>query len=104
MGKPKSKRSRIRLFSFAAAVVLALSVFAIAGTVRANRYERQLRASGERALAELDDSLSSMQTNLQKGVYANTAPMLGTMATELWREATSAKSSLAVLPLSDTTA
>lgn len=102
MGKPKSKRRRIRLFSFAAAVVLALSVFAIAGTVRANRYERQLRASGERALAELDDSLSSMQTNLQKGVYANTAPMLGTMATELWREATSAKSSLAVLPLSDT--
>ncbi len=102
MGKPKSRRNRIRLFSFAAAVVLTLSVFAIVGTVRANRFERQLHASGERALAELDTALSNMQTDLKKGAYANTPPMLGTMATELWREASAAKSSLSVLPLADT--
>ena len=46
MEKTMSKRSKIRAFSFLAAVLLTLSVFAISGTVRANRLQRQLRANG----------------------------------------------------------
>lgn len=101
MEKTMSKRSKIRAFSFAAAVLLTLSVFAISGTVRANRLQRQLRVTGERALCDLDTYLNNIQVNLEKGVYANTPPMIGTVATDLWREATGAKSSLAALPLNE---
>lgn len=102
MGKTHSRRGRIRLLSFLAAVLLTLSVFAVSGAVRAARYERQLRVSGERALATLDDALRSMQADLQKGVYANTPPMLGDTATRLSLESAAAKNSLAALPLADT--
>lgn len=101
MGKTHSRRGRIRLFSFLAAVLLTLSAFAVSGAVRAARYERQLRVSGERALATLDDALRSMQADLQKGVYANTPPMLGDTATRLSLESAAAKNSLAALPLTD---
>ena len=63
---------------------------------------RQIRIARERALCELDTYISNINTNLQKGAYANTPTMLGTMASQLRREATGAKSSLAVLPLSET--
>lgn len=102
MEKTMSKRSKIRAFSFAAAVLLALSIFAISGTVRANRLQRQLRVTSERALCDLDTYLNNIQVNLEKGVYASTPPMIGTVATDLWREATGAKSSLSALPLSET--
>ena len=101
MEKTMSKRSKIRAFSFAAAVLLTLSVFAISGTVRANRLQRQLRVTGDRALCDLDTYLNNIQVNLEKGVYANTPPMIGTVATDLGREATGAKSSLAALPLNE---
>lgn len=102
MEKTMPKRSKIRAFSFAAALLLTLSVFAISGTVRANRLQRQLRVTSERALCDLDTYLNNIQVNLEKGVYASTPPMIGTVATDLWREATGAKSSLSALPLGET--
>ncbi len=102
MEKTMSKRTKIRLYAYALAVISVLLVFAIVGNVRAARMTRQIRVARERALCELDAYLSNINTDLKKGVYANTPTMLGTMASELRREATGAKSSLSVLPLSET--
>lgn len=102
MEKTMSRRGKIRVIAFPAAVFIILLVFAVTGTVRADRLQRQLRATSERALSELDAYLSNMQTDLKKGVYANTPTMIGSMANELRREATAAKSSLAILPLAET--
>lgn len=101
MEKMMSRRSKIRLFAYAASVLAVLLTYAIWGNVRAGRMEQQVRLSSERALCELDIYLSNIHTDLKKGAYANTPTMLGSMATGLLREATGAKSSLSVLPLTD---
>ncbi len=100
MKKEITRRGKIRAFSYAATVFSVLLVFAIAGNVRAAHLQRQVRLSGERALCELDTYLTTIYTDLQKGVYAATPPMLGTLSEELHRAATGAKTSLSVLPLS----
>lgn len=100
MKKEITRRGKIRAFSYAAAVFAVLLVFAIAGNIRAAHLQRQVRLSGERALCELDTYITTIYTDLQKGVYAATPPMLGTLSEELHRAATGAKTSLSVLPLS----
>lgn len=96
-----SKRGKIRIFLFIGALFLALLITAIIGNVKSAKYERQVLLSQQRALTELDGYISNISTSLEKGVYANTPTMLDTMATELSREATGAKSSLSSLPLSN---
>lgn len=101
MEKTITKRTKIRLCAYTLAVFTVLLTFSIVGNVRASRMTRQIRIARERALCELDTYISNINTDLQKGVYANTPTMLGTMASQLRREATGAKSSLSVLPLSE---
>ncbi len=62
---------------------------------------RQLNAASQRSLAELDSYISSINSDLTKGLYVNTAPMLENMANELTRDAAGAKSALSSLELSD---
>lgn len=100
MKKEITRRGKIRAFSYAATLFSVLLVFAIAGNVRAANLQRQVRLSSERALCELDTYLTTIYTDLQKGVYTATPPMLGTLSEELHRAATGAKTSLSVLPLS----
>lgn len=95
-----TKRGKIRVFSFGAAVFCVLLTFAVVGNVRAAKLQRQVRLSSERALCELDTYLDTIYTDLQKGVYTVTPPMLGGLSEELHRAATGAKTSLSVLPLS----
>ncbi len=102
MEKNMSKRRKVRLLAYTLAAFTVLLTFSVVGNVRAARMTRQIRIARERALCELDTYISNINTNLQKGAYANTPTMLGTMASQLRREATGAKSSLAVLPLSET--
>lgn len=100
MEKMMSKRGKIRLASFLVFVFCVLSVFAISGNIRAKKSQQQMELVSERALSDLDAYVSNMQVSLEKGIYANTTPMLGTLATNLWREATGAKTTLSVLPIS----
>lgn len=102
MEKTMSKRRKVRLLAYTLAAFTVLLTFSVVGNVRAARMTRQIRIARERALCELDTYISNINTNLQKGAYANTPTMPGTMASQLRREATGAKSSLAVLPLSET--
>lgn len=95
-----TKRGKIRLYAFGVAAFSVLLVFALVGNIQAAALRRQVRISGERALCELDIYLDSMQTDLGKGMYASTSPMLGSLAENLHRAATGAKTSLSVLPLS----
>lgn len=95
-----TKRGKIRVFSLGTALLCVLLTFAIIGNVRAAKLQRQVRLSSERALCELDTYLSTIYTDLQKGIYTVTPPMLGSLSEELHRAATGAKTSLSVLPLS----
>ena len=97
-----SRRGKIRVRLYASVLILVLfSVFVI-NAQKASELSRQLNADAERSLSTLEACMSSINTNLTKGLYANTTPMLSSMAISLTRDAASAKNSLSALPLSDT--
>lgn len=101
MEKVKSRRKRIRLVLYVGTLVLVLSAGLLVSHISAKRMSRELNASGQRSLAQLDSYISSISSDLVKGMYVNTSPMLESMSNELTRDAAGAKSALSALPVSD---
>lgn len=101
MRKVSHRRRWVRAASFLTALILVLGVFAIRNYSQAESYRLQVEHNYQRSLNELNDYVSNIQTSLNKGIYANTPPMISILANNLWREAAGAKSSMGQLPLSD---
>lgn len=97
-----SRRGKIRVRLYVSVLVLVLFSAFVINAQKASELSRQLNADAERSLSTLEACMSSINTNLTKGLYANTTPMLSSMAISLTRDAASAKNSLSALPLSDT--
>lgn len=97
----KSKRNLIRIISFICAAIVALSAAAVSNYVRAEKLDRINTNSQQRALTELTTCMSNIQQGLSKEFYTATAPMAEKLSSEIWREASQAKSCLSVLPVSD---
>ena len=97
-----SRRGKIRVRLYASVLILVLFSAFVINAQKASELSRQLNADAERSLSTLEACMSSINTNLTKGLYANTTPMLSSMAISLTRDAASAKNSLLALPLSDT--
>ena len=97
-----SRRGKIRVRLYASVLILVLFSAFVINAQKASELSRQLNADAERSLSTLEACMSSISTNLTKGLYANTTPMLSSMAISLTRDAASAKNSLSALPLSDT--
>lgn len=97
-----SRRGKIRVRLYASVLFLVLFSAFVINAQKASELSRQLNADAERSLSTLEACMSSINTNLTKGLYANTTPMLSSMAISLTRDAASAKNSLSALPLSDT--
>ena len=96
--KALSVRTKARIVLYLSAVILVLGIFSIIQTVKANKYERETMITRQMALISLDEYLNNISTNLEKTIYANTPAMLSRLSTEMWREASSAKKSLSMLP------
>lgn len=96
-----SRRGKIRVRLYASVLILVLFSAFVINAQKASELSRQLNADAERSLSTLEACMSSINTNLTKGLYANTTPMLSSMAISLTRDAASAKNSLSALPLSD---
>lgn len=97
-----SRRGKIRVRLYTSVLILVLFSAFVINAQKASELSRQLNADAERSLSTLEACMSSINTNLTKGLYANTTPMLSSMAISLTRDAASAKNSLSALPLSDT--
>lgn len=97
-----SRRGKIRVRLYASVLILVLFSAFVINAQKASELSRQLNADAERSLSTFEACMSSINTNLTKGLYANTTPMLSSMAISLTRDAASAKNSLSALPLSDT--
>ena len=98
-----TKQRTIQLISVAAAAFFALSAVAVSGYLLAGRYQRNLEYDYRRAFHELSTYVATMESTLEKASYANTATQQNGIAAKLIREASGAKSSLAILPLRDDT-
>lgn len=97
----KTKRGKIRVFSFTAAAIFALGAFGISESVKRKSYERMISISQQRALNELGAYLDNIELSLKKGKYAASAPMISNLASSLWRDATGAKTSLSQLGMDE---
>ncbi len=92
-------RATVRIISFSLAIVLVLSCFAIGGYRLAETYRANLEYTYLRALSDLSNYISNIETTLTKGVYANTAPLQYGISAKLLSESNGAKGALAGLPL-----
>ncbi|HZK22136.1 MAG TPA: PepSY1/2 domain-containing protein [Oscillospiraceae bacterium] len=98
MKKDMSRRLRIRSVSFLTSLIIVLAIWGGVNFAKVNKYERNLNAAQQRALSNLSTYMDSISSNLQKGIYANTSPMLANIASQVWLESTAAKNALAELP------
>lgn len=100
--KIKLNRSKIRIFLYIFFIFLAMFIGLVISAVKADRLSRQVTASSQRSLIELEEYISSISTALTKGMHAGTSSLLGDISGDLIRDAAGAKTALVALPLSDT--
>ncbi len=99
--KKMSFRGKVRMILYIAAVIIVLGIFGTVQAVKAARYQREAQLTKQMALVALDENLSNIATSLEKTIYVNSPQMLSELSTQLWREASGAKTSLLMLPSSD---
>jgi hypothetical protein len=92
------RRTKVRIFSFTAAVMLALGGFIAQSQFTLYRNQTELEYTYRRALNDLTDYVSDMEFSLRKSMYANTATMRTQTSAELLEQSSSAKASMAILP------
>lgn len=102
MEKMKLTRGKIRIFLYIFFIFLALFTGLVISAVKADRLSKQVTASSQRSLVELEEYISSINTSLTKGLYAGTSSLLGDISSDLIRDASGAKTAITALPLSDT--
>ena len=71
-----SRRGKIRVRLYASVLILVLFSAFVINAQKASELSRQLNADAERSLSTLEACMSSINTSLTKGLYANTTPML----------------------------
>ena len=94
-----SRRGLVRIISFTLALITLLGAGCFVYSRRARSAELKLEASYLRAVENLNDYMTSISNTLIKGKYANTAPMLESLADKLKNDTQGAKESLSELPL-----
>lgn len=91
-------RKKARIILYTVTLILVLSIFSVTQAVKASKYEREAMLTKQMALIALDENLNNISTNLEKTIYVGTPSMMSKLSTELWREASGAKSNLSILP------
>lgn len=95
-----NRRTAIRMISFAVAVIAVLSILALRYKLESGIARRKLEQNLSRNITDLVTYAGDIQSDLEKIQYANTPPMLASLSSKLWREASFAKESLDLLPIS----
>lgn len=95
------KRTKIRIASFSAALVLTLTGFTVETQMMLNDSKRQLEYSYRRSLNDLTNYISDMEYSLRKSTYANTPTMRGEISAELLEKSSAAKAAMSTLPFSE---
>lgn len=94
-----SKRTLVRITSFIASIILVLSFMAYGYSSDAENSKRTLEYQYMKGIDDLTTHIQNINSNLTKIMYSKTPPMLSVLSSQLWREASLAKESLAVLPV-----
>lgn len=87
--------------SYLTALILVLTIFSISNHQKSERYRLQVEIGYQRALNELGEYVSEIDTALSKGIYASTPTMLGQITSSLVKTTSGAKNALSLLPIAD---
>ena len=94
-----SRKGRIRLISFAVAIVVVLSSAIVVCHVGAGTYTARLDAQSTRAFGEASSAVDRMRRSLEACAYASDAPMQSSLFTHLFADAEAARTALNALPV-----
>lgn len=94
-------RTIARIVSFILAGFVALGGAVLLNYNTSMKYRQMVENNYQRSVRELSTSVANITKSLQKVRYAGTANQLAGLSTELYREASTAKSCLSQLPVSD---
>ena len=94
-----SRRGKVRLASFAAALVVSLAAAVVACHVGAGGYTTRLDAQTTRAFGEASSAVSRLQRSLDACAFAVDAPMQSALCTQLYADAEAAEAALSALPV-----
>ena len=97
------KRNLVRIISFSLAAIAVLAGFVFLKQQEIQKNNRLLTAPYRESMASLATSLASIETSLEKGLYATSPYQAMVLAANVWLEAGSAKMSLEQLPVYDLT-
>ncbi|MBR3149701.1 MAG: germination protein YpeB, partial [Eubacterium sp.] len=95
-----TRRSYIRIVSFAVAALAVLIALAIISTNNMRSYKTQLEASYQQSLGELSGCLEAVNTDLTKTLYSNSSKELYTLSRDLYAQCQTAKNAVSRLPVS----
>ncbi len=94
------RASRVLIFLLTG-LTAALAIWGGYHYWRGSQYRRVVESGYRRAVQEAAVNLSNISTDLVKGMYSGTPEQLSQVSSKLWKEASSAKSAISVLPLAE---
>ncbi len=97
---PSTRHARIRMTSYTLFIIAALAFSAYQGWDQAAFYRRTLEYDYQRAFYDLCESVTSIDTTLQKGLVSTSPELKAAFAAEIFRESSQAQAALGALPLS----
>lgn len=101
MSKRKiSRRALVRLISFSAAALVALSLFSAVCWGHLRIYRRQTAVDADRAFEETVGALTDLSASLEKSRYAGDGAMCAKICAEIYADAGRAGTALSALPFS----
>ncbi len=101
MSKRKlSRRALVRILSFSAAALVALSLFSAVCWGHLQAFRRQTAVDADRAFEETVGALNDLSESLEKGRYAGDGPMCAKVCAEIYADAGRAGTALSALPFS----
>lgn len=101
MSKRKlSRRALVRILSFSAAALVALSLFSAVCWGHLQAFRRQTAVDADRAFEETVGALNDLSESLEKSRYAGDGPMSAKVCAEIYADAGRAGTALSALPFS----
>lgn len=91
------KRKKIRIASFVAALVAAISIWGVGKDILADRYGRTLMLKEQASLLQFSSYMNEIEDALTKSLYCSSAPMMAKISAHLWSSSNCAKLCLSSL-------
>lgn len=89
------------IIGFLTVLLVVLGIWSGYSYLKSYRYKTQLENTYLRSIYETSTNVSNISSDLVKGLYAGTPTQMALISSKLWKEASSAKAAISVLPMAE---